>query len=237
MNGRFQTTHWSLVLAARTGGSPESRDALEKLCNAYWFPLYAFVRRQGYAAEDARDLTQGFFTRLLERRDLESVRPDLGRFRSFLLASVKHFLSNERDRERAKKRSPGSPLVSLDAREAEDRYGLEPPDALTPETLFEHKWAGTVLARTLARLELEWKGEERGRRFRLLRGHLTGDEPEVSYREMGAALGMTEDAVKMLVSRLRRQFGELLRAEIANTVRAPGDVDAEIRYLLGVLRG
>ncbi len=237
MDGRFQTTHWSLVLAARTGQSPESKDALEKLCNAYWFPVYAFVRRQGYGSEEARDLTQGFFARLLERRDLKDVRPELGRFRSFLLASVKHFLSNELDRERAKKRAPGAPLVSLDAREAEDRYGLEPADLMTPETLFERRWAGTVLARTLARLELEWTGDERARRFRLLRGHLTGDELGASYREIGAALGMTEDAVKMFVSRLRRQFGELLRAEIANTVPEPGDVDDEIRYLLGVLRG
>ena len=237
MDGRFQTTHWSLVLAARTGGSAESRDALERLCNAYWFPIYAFVRRQGYASEEARDLTQGFFARLLEKRDLKDVRPELGRFRSFLLASVKHFLSNELDRERARKRAPAVPLLSLDAREAEDRYGLEPADALTPETLFERRWAGTVLARALARLELEWQGDERARRFRLLRGHLTGDEAGASYREIGAALDMTEDAVKMFVSRLRRQFGELLRAEIANTVREPGDVDDEIRYLLGVLRG
>src|SRR5262249_41550325 len=138
--GRFQTTHWSLVLAARDATGIESREALEALCSAYWFPLYAFIRRQGFGEEEARDLTQGYFTRILERRDLEDVRPELGRFRSFLLASVRHFLSNERDRERAKRRFPDRPLLSLDARDAEGRYRVEPADDLTPEALFERKW-------------------------------------------------------------------------------------------------
>jgi RNA polymerase sigma factor (sigma-70 family) len=237
VNGRFATTHWSLVLAARTGRSAESRNALEALCDAYWFPLYAFIRRQGYAAEEARDLTQGYFARLIERRDLEDVRPELGRFRSFLLASVKHFLSNELDRERAKKRSPGPPLVSLDAQDAEVRYRFEPVDALTPETLFERKWALTVLERTLGRLGEEWNEGQRAQRFEALRTHLSGDAPAASYRDVGETLGMSEDAVKITVHRLRRRFGELLRDEIADTVREPGEVDDEIRYLLGVLRG
>lgn len=237
MDGRFATTHWSLVLEARTGKSPESRIALEALCGAYWFPLYAFIRREGYAAEEARDLTQGYFARLVERRDLEDVRPELGRFRSFLLVSVKHFLSNELDRERAKKRAPGPPLVSLDAQDAEDRYRFEPVDALTPETLFERKWAAMVLERTLARLGREWTGSERARRFESFRGHLAGDGPAESYRELAVSLDMTEDAVKVTVHRLRRRFGEVLRDEIADTVREPGEVDDEIRYLLGVLRG
>ena len=236
MDGRFETTHWSLVLAARTGKSVESRTALEALCGAYWFPLYAFIRREGYAAEEARDLTQGYFARLVERRDLKDVRPELGRFRSFLLVSVKHFLSNERDRERAKKRSPGSPLVSLDAQDAEARYSFEPADALTPETLFERKWAMTVLERTLGRLGEENAGQK-AQRFEALRAHLSGDEPAASYRELGETLGMSEDAVKVAVHRLRRRFGELLREEIADTVREPGEVDDEIRHLLGVLRG
>lgn len=237
MDGRFATTHWSLVLAARTGKSVESRTALEALCEAYWFPLYAFIRREGYAAEDARDLTQGYFARLVERRDLEDVRPELGRFRSFLLVSVKHFLSNERDRERAKKRSPGPPLVSLDAQEAENRYRFEPADALTPETLFERKWAMTVLERTLRRLEEESSEDQKARRFEALRAHLTGDAPAASYRELGETLGVSEDAVKVAVHRLRRRFGELLREEIADTVDDSGEVDDEIRYLLGVLKG
>lgn len=236
MDGRFETTHWSLVLAARTGKSVESRTALEALCGAYWFPLYAFIRREGYAAEEARDLTQGYFARLVERRDLKDVRPELGRFRSFLLVSVKHFLSNELDRERAKKRSPGSPLVSLDAQDAEARYSFEPADALTPETLFERKWAMTVLERTLGRLGEENAGQK-AQRFEALRAHLSGDEPAASYRELGETLGMSEDAVKVAVHRLRRRFGELLREEIADTVREAGEVDDEIRHLLGVLRG
>jgi RNA polymerase sigma-70 factor (ECF subfamily) len=236
MDGRFETTQWSLVLAARTGNSAESRIALEALCEAYWFPLYAFIRREGHAAEEARDLTQGYFARLVERRDLKDVRPELGRFRSFLLVSVKHFLSNELDRERAKKRSPGPPLVSLDAQDAENRYRFEPVDALTPETLFERKWAMTVLERTLGRLGEEWNRGQKEERFEALRPHLTGDAPAASYRELGETLGMSEEAVRVAVHRLRRRFGELLRDEIADTVGEPGEVDDEIRYLLGVLR-
>src|SRR5436190_1827176 len=131
MHGRFETTRWSIVLAARTGQSVESRDALERLCEAYWYPVYALVRRQGFEAEEARDLTQGYFTRLIERRDLKDVDPTLGRFRSFILASVKHFLSNELDRERTKKRAPERPLLSLDGRDAESRYRFEAVDDLT----------------------------------------------------------------------------------------------------------
>ena len=237
MDGRFETTHWSLVLAARTGKSVESRTALEALCGAYWFPLYAFIRRQGYGAEEARDLTQGYFARLVERGDLIDVRPELGRFRSFLLVSVKHFLSNELDRERAKKRAPGRPLISLDAQTAEYRYRIEPAETLTPETLFERKWAMTVLERTLARLGGEWSESQKAQRFEALRTHLSGDAPTASYRELGETLGMSEDAVKVTVHRLRRRFGELLRDEIADTVREPGEVDDEIRYLLGILKG
>ena len=237
MDGRFATTHWSLVLAARTGKSPESRTALEALCSAYWFPLSAFIRREGYPAEEARDLTQGYFARLVERRDLKDVRPELGRFPLFLLVSLKHFLSNELDRERAMKRSPGPPLVSLDAQDAEDRYRFEPVDALTPETLFERKWAMTVLDRTLGRLGEEWSEGQKAQRFEALRAHLTGDAPTASYRELSETLDMSEEAVRVAVLRLRRRFGELLREEIEDTVREPDEVDDEIRYLLGVLRG
>jgi len=220
---------------ARDGTGVESRDALEALCRAYWFPLYAFIRRQGYEADAARDLTQGYFARLIERRFLDDVRPDLGRFRSFLLASVKHFPSNELDRERARKRAPGSPLLSFDARDAEGRYRLELADELTPEALFERKWALTVLDRAAVGLRDEsGKGEGAGR-FEAMRGYLTG-EGGPPYRELGQTLGMTEDAVKVAVHRLRRRFGELLRAEIAETVRDPSEVDDEIRHLLGVLR-
>ncbi len=237
MDGRFQTTHWSLVLAAQAGDSAQSRDALDSLCNAYWFPVYAFIRRQGHPSESARDLTQGFFARLLERRDLERVRPDLGRFRSFLLASVKHFLSNELDRERARKRAPAEPLDSLDAFAAEDRYSREPVESMTPESVFERHWADTVLDRVFGRLEREWAGDERAARYAALRPYLAGEEPAPSYRELGEELGMTEDAVKAAVHRLRKRFGQLLRDEIGATVRDSEEVDDEIRHLLAKLNG
>jgi len=233
---RFQTTRWSLILAARSGRSPDSREALEALCKAYWFPLYAFIRRLGFGADEARDLTQGYFARLIEHRDLKDVRPDLGRFRSFLLGSVKHFVSNELDRQRAKKRAPERPLLSLDTTEAERLYRFEPVDALTPESVFERKWAATVVQRTLERLRAESTGSPRAARFEALRGHLAGEEPPTSHRELGARLGMTEDAVKVSLHRLRRRFGELLREEIRDTVRDRDDVDDEIRHLLGVLK-
>lgn len=223
------------MLAARTGRSEEGRKALAWLCEAYWYPIYAFIRRQGHDPEDARDLAQGYFARLLERRDLQDVDPALGRFRSFLLASVRHFLSNERDRERAKKRVPEKPLLSLYADMAEDRYRIEPVDALTPEMLFERKWAATVLERALGRLAAEWAGGERGRRFEALRTQLTGEKPTESYREAATDLGMTEEAVKMTVQRLRKRYSELVREEVAQTVRDPQDLDGETRYLFGVL--
>jgi RNA polymerase sigma-70 factor (ECF subfamily) len=235
VQSRFETTRWSLVLAARTGQSAEGRKALAWLCEAYWYPIYAYVRRQGYAPEDARDLTQGYFARLLERGDLQDVDPALGRFRSFLLASVRHHLSNERDRERAKKRAPERPLLSLYADMAEDRYRVEPADAATPEMLFERKWASTVLERALARLREEWSGGERQRRFERLGGYLTGEEPAAPYAEAGRALGMTEESVRVAVHRLRRRLGDLLREEVAQTIRDVSDLDAEVRYVLGVL--
>ncbi|HYX20268.1 MAG TPA: sigma-70 family RNA polymerase sigma factor [Thermoanaerobaculia bacterium] len=235
MDARFQTTHWSLVLAAGTGQSAESRVALEELCGAYWFPLYAFIRRQGFDAEDARDLTQAYFARLIEKRDLEDVKPELGRFRSFLLASVKHFISNELDRERARKRAPEAPLLSLDAADAEGRYRVEPVDGLTPEAVYERRWAATVLDRASERLRTEWGQGEKASRFESLRGYLTDDGP-APYRAVGETLGMSEDALKVAVHRLRRRFGALLREEIAATVREPADVDDEIRHLLAVLR-
>jgi RNA polymerase sigma-70 factor (ECF subfamily) len=237
VDARSETTRWSLVLAARTGRSPDSREALEALCRAYWFPLYSFIRRQGFGPEDAGDLTQGYFARLVEHRDLRDVRPDLGRFRSFLLASVKHFLSNELDRQRARKRAPERPLLSLDAEDAERRYRFKPVDTLTPESVFERRWAATVAQRALARLGTEWSESPRAARFEALRGHLAGEEPTASYRDVGGRLGMSEDAVKVTLHRLRRRFGELLRAEIRDTVRDAAEVDDEIRHLLGVLQG
>jgi RNA polymerase sigma factor (sigma-70 family) len=234
VSGGFRTTRWTVVLKAAKGEGEASRDALESLCEAYWYPVYAFVRRQGFGAEEARDLTQGYFMRLIERQGLKNVRPELGRFRSFLLASVRHYLSNERDREQARKRAPEKPLVPLDVQSAEDRYLAEPEDALTPETVFEHKWAMTVFERAMRRLSDEWSGDERSRRFQSLSLCLTGREPAPSYRELAAELDMSEDAVKVSVHRLRQRYGELLRDEIAQTVNHPADVDDELRHLLSV---
>jgi RNA polymerase sigma-70 factor (ECF subfamily) len=232
---RFETTHWSLVLAARTGQSPAAREALTELCEAYWYPIYAFIRRQGHDADAALDLTQGYFTRLLEKGDLRHVDPELGRFRAFLIASVRHFLSNARDREEARKRSPGTPLLSLDADAAEGMYRVEPLDARTPEVLFERKWAMTVLERAIRRLDDEAPEGEGRRRFARLRGYLIDEQPGSPYSAAASDLGMTEDAVKAAVHRLRRRFGELLRDEIARTVRDRADVDGELRHLLEVV--
>lgn len=230
----FRTTRWTDVLTAARGDGIRSRRALENLCEAYWYPVYAFVRRQGFGADEARDLTQGYFTRLIERRALKDVRPELGRFRSFLLASVRHYLFNEIDRERARKRAPDKPLVPLEAGPAEDRYLAEPADEMTPETVFEHKWAATVFERTLERLRAECVGDEKTRRFLAFRPLLTGDEPAPSYRELASWLDLTEEIVKVAVHRLRQRYGELLREEIAETVSGPAEVDDELRHLLSI---
>jgi RNA polymerase sigma factor (sigma-70 family) len=233
----FRTTRWTDVLTAARGEGTESKEALESLCEAYWYPVYAFVRRQGFGAEEARDLTQGYFTRLIERGGLKNVSPERGRFRSFLLASVRHYLFNEIDRERAQKRAPPKPLVPLGVESAEDRYLAEPADEATPETLFENKWASTVFDRTLERLRAECVGDEKTRRFLAFRPLLTGEEPAPSHRELASWLAMTEEAVKVAIHRLRQRHGELLRAEIAQTVSDPAEVDDELRHLLSTRGG
>ena len=230
--GRFQTTNWSQVLAARDEPSAAGREALGALCERYWYPLYACVRASGHDAEASRDLTQEFFAGLLEKDFLHSVHPEAGRFRSFLLASLRHFLSHERDKERALKRGGGSALVSLDTGTAEDRFAREPADRLTPEQVFERRWALTVLDHALDRLRLELEARGEHARFRRLRQYLTGEEPHPSYDEVAAELGMTEAAVKAAVHRLRHQLGRLLREEIAETVARADEVDDEVRYLL-----
>jgi RNA polymerase sigma-70 factor (ECF subfamily) len=235
MKAAFATTNWSVVLAAGRGESTKARQALAALCEAYWYPVYAFVRRQGYGAEESRDLTQGYFLQLLEKEFLADVRPELGRFRAFLIVSVKHFLSNERDRERALKRGGGRPPVCLDATEAEDRYRFEPVESLTPERLFERRWAATVLGHALDSLRVDSERNGESSRFDRLKAYLTGDEPASSYREAAADLAVSEAVVKTAVHRLRRRYGELLRAEIARTVADPREVEEEIRYLLSTM--
>jgi RNA polymerase sigma factor (sigma-70 family) len=232
---RFATTSWTKVLSARDASSTEARQALEGLCRVYWYPLYAFVRRQGHDAESSRDLTQAYFAELLEKGYLDDYDPERGRFRVFLMASVKHFLSKEREKALAWKRGGRAAVVSLDAQEVEGRYRFEPVDRLTPEQIFERRWALTVLERTLARLRREQEDSDHGREFERLEGFLTGQQAMVSYREVAEQLGTTENAVKVSIHRLRQRYGELLRSEIAETVASPSEVDEEVKYLLGVI--
>lgn len=234
MGNRFETTHWSTVLQAGRGSDPASREALARLLEVYWYPLYAFVRRSGFSAEDAQDLTQEFFTRLIEKDYLRSVAPSRGRFRSFLLAALTHFLANERDRMRAKKRGGGQVVLPLEFETAEGRYSREPADETTPLVVFERRWAAAVLETTLARLEEEQARGGRKETFARLKGALTG-EGTVPYAEIAKETGTTEGALKVAVHRLRRRFGDLLREEIGHTVETPGEVEDEIRYLFAAL--
>ena len=237
MGQRFRTTKWSLVLAARTGTTPRSREALAQLCEAYWGPLYAYVRRQGHGVEEARDLTQSYFVRLLEKKYLKGVTPEAGRFRSFLLASLKNFLANERDWARALKRGGGLQAISLDTDAAERSYRAELSDDLTAEEIYERRWALEVLERVVTRQRREFETAGTLQQFDGLRACLTGEEPRLPYRELAADLDMSENAVKVAVHRLRRRFGVLLREEIAQTLVDHRDVDDEVRYLLSVVGG
>jgi RNA polymerase sigma-70 factor (ECF subfamily) len=233
VGNRFATTQWNVVLAAREGSETQARRALESLCEAYWYPLYAYVRRRTPSAEEARDLTQAFFADLLSRDFLSGIDRSKGRFRSFLLASLEHFLSRERDKAATLKRGAGVRPLALDAREAEARYQQEPQDQLTPELIFERRWGMTVMERTMDRLQAEFADQPE--RFERLRPCLTGSESG-QYREIGDALGMSENAVKAAVHRLRQRYGQLLRDEIAETVADQGEVDEEVRHLLAVVR-
>jgi RNA polymerase sigma factor (sigma-70 family) len=236
-NRQFATTRWSQVIAAGADQTEDSRDALARLCELYWYPLYGYVRRWGYDADQAQDLTQEFFARLLEKHYLKAADPSRGRFRSFLLASLKHFLSNERDRAGAVKRGGRTAVIPLEFENAEGRYSREPPDNETPDKVYERRWALTLLERTLARLRAEFDAAGKSAVFARLEGHLTGEQETLPYVELGAALGMSEGAVKVAIHRLRRRFGALLRDEIAETVSDPDEVDDEIRELFRALKG
>jgi RNA polymerase sigma factor (sigma-70 family) len=231
---QFDTTNWSVVLKAGSGDTTGCRDALASLCETYWYPVYAFIRRSGASAADAEDLTQGYFARFLEKRFLDNVRPGRGRFRSFLLVSVRNFLHNERDRAHAVKRGGVVRPLPLHGDEGEVRYEREPVEKVTPEVLFERAWVRAVLDRALARLEAEGDGSLRGERFARLRSFLTGDDPDVTYAELAREWGVGESAVRGAVHRVRRRFGALLREEVGRTVEDSGDVEEEIRYLLTV---
>jgi RNA polymerase sigma-70 factor (ECF subfamily) len=233
--GGFASTHWSLVLLARDRSTPEARAALEALCRAYWYPLYAFVRRRGHAHDAAQDLTQEFFARLLEKDFLASVERGRGRFRAFLLACCQHFLSNQRDRDRAARRGGGRPVLPLDFPSADERYRREPADTLTPEKLYERRWALTLLAQVLDRLRQEYHDGGKAELYDRLKGTLTAAADAAPYAEVAAALGMSEAAVKKAAQRLRQRYRELLREEVGATVEEPGQVADEIRELFDAL--
>jgi len=231
---RFPTTSWTMVSAAGRQSSG-SADALNKLCGAYWLPVYAFIRRRGYSREESEDLSQAFFTRVLEHGALGEARRERGRFRSFLLVSVTHFLANEWDRARAQKRGGGCATLSFDFEAGEESYHREPYHELTPEALFERQWAMALLDRVLERLREEHARRGQAVQFDLLKVFLTGDQDRGSYHEVAAKLDMSDAAVRTAVHRLRRRYTELLREEIAATVADPEEVDAEIRFLLAAL--
>lgn len=222
-----------LTAAGRDGSG--AHQALATLCETYWYPLYAYVRRQGYDADQAKDLTQAFFARLIEKHDVEDARRDRGRFRSFLLASLKHFLLNEAQYRRRLKRGGGQAPLSLEFDAAEGRYLREPPDPRTPETIFDRRWALTVLDRVLRRLRHDAGASGKTAEFDALKACLNGDLPHGSYRALGEKLGMTEGAVKVAVHRLRRRFQRCLREEIAQTVLTADEVDEELQYLFRAL--
>jgi RNA polymerase sigma factor (sigma-70 family) len=234
--GHFATTRWSLVLAAGRPNSPQASAALATLCETYWYPLYAYIRRRGHDADDAQDLTQAFFTRLLEKNDLATADSERGKFRSFLLTSLKHFLSNEWDRGHAQKRGGGRTPVSIDFVAAEGRYNLEPSHELTAEKIFDRRWALTLLDQVLARLREESVQGGKSQIFELLKVFLTGENAPVSIRELADKLAMTEGALKVAVHRLRRRYRELLRTEIGETVADPDEIEQEIRDLFAAIR-
>jgi RNA polymerase sigma-70 factor (ECF subfamily) len=219
------------VLSAQNKESAQSAAALEKLCNTYWFPLYAFVRHQGRSPHDAQDLTQEFFARLLEKEFLKSAAQEKGKFRTFLLVALKRFLANEWDRQQAQKRGGGAQVVSIDQELAESRFAAEPAQQLQPDLLFDRQWAVTLLEHTMTRLNDEYVSSGRAKLFELLRGCVGRDESALPYATIAAQLNLTEAAVKMAVQRLRARYREILRAEIADTVASPSEIEEEIRHL------
>ena len=224
-------------MAAGKGHSAQAADALGQLCRTYWYPLYAFVRRHVSEAHDAEDLTQEFFARFLAKEYFGRADPALGRFRSFLLACLKNFLAEQRRQARRLKRGGGQTTISWDSQAAEVRYRLEPADLVTPEQVYDRRWALTLLETVLARLAEEQSAAGKERAFAQLKDYLWGEARETSYGEAAAHLGMTEGAVKVTVHRLRRRLRDLLREEVAHTVSASEEIDEELRYLIGAIRG
>jgi RNA polymerase sigma-70 factor (ECF subfamily) len=232
----FATTHWSLVVAAKSDAASQAhaREALEQLCSAYWYPLYAFVRSRGYSSIDAQDLTQSFFAQMIETGGLASADPQRGRFRSYLLGAMKHFLANQWHRAKAQKRGGGVTFLELDSLEPEARYALEPAESTDPDVRFDRQWAQQLITCAMQQLRTEARSRGKGELFETLEGSLIGEE--LARSETASRLGMTVGAVKVTVHRLRQRYRELLRAEIARTVNDPSEIDDEMRYLLAVLR-
>jgi RNA polymerase sigma factor (sigma-70 family) len=233
----FITTHWSVVLTAGQSDTTRAQAALEQLCQTYWYPLYAYVRRRGHSVEDAQDSTQEFFARLLAGHWVGDADRAKGRFRTFLLTALNRFLANEWDRSRARKRGGGVLSVPLDTAVAESRYGADKKDSLAPDRLYDRQWAMTLLERALSRLEAEHQRLAKSAEFAVLSPALTAERGDIPYSTMSAQLGLSEPAVRMAVHRLRKRFREVFREEIAQTVADPGEVEAEIRHLLAALAG
>lgn len=231
----FATTRWSVVLAAGHGDTTHARDALAHLCASYWYPLYAYARRRGHAPHDAQDLTQEFFARLLQGNWIAQADRQRGRFRTFLLTSMQHFLANEWHKAHAQKRGGTQPILSLDDDTAEQRYLREPADRNTPETLFERGWALALLNDVLRQLEEEYVREGKTAWMEALRPALTAGRNAIGYAHIADQLGMTEAAARVAVHRLRQRYRQMIRAEVANTVAAPDEVEAEMRHLFEVL--
>ena len=233
---QFATTRWSMVSAAGLS-SPEAKQALADLCAAYWYPLYAFLRRKDLSPEDAQDTTQEFFVQLLERETLRRADRSRGKFRSFLLASLKHFLANRRRNAGTLKRGGGTKLFSLDFADGEERYRHEPADPRTPEAIFARRWALTVLEQTLQLLQAEFTRAGKGELFEAIKNHLGGQTRAENYRTLAEQLAMSEGAVKTAIHRLRKRYRELLHAEVAQTVSDPAEVKEELRELQAAIGG
>lgn len=234
--GWFATTRWSLVVKASHESDPaQTAAAMQALCESYWLPLYSYVRRRGYASDDAQDLTQEFFARLIEKNSFGAAQQDRGKFRSFLLGSLKNFLADEWDKSRAQKRGGGTVVSSLEFSDGERTYSLEPANDVTPEQIYERRWALTLLENVLAQLEKEHAACGKGQVYAMLNPCLVGERTAQPYAELAMRLGVAESTVKSMVHRLRGRYRTLLRMEIANTVATPEEIDEELRYLFQVL--
>jgi len=232
---RFTTTHWTVVLAAGGQPSTEAFEALDSLCRAYWFPLYAYVRRRGWSPEDAADLTQGFFARFLKKNYLKGLDPGRGKFRAFLLASMNHFLSDHRDHETRKKRGGREELLSLDAERAEARYRSEPATDLSPDEIYERRWALALVDEVFARLEAEYARSDKGELFHELKFFIAGEKQSAAYAASAQRLRMTEGALRVAAHRFRRRYREMFRDTVAQSVSCPDEIEEEMQHLLRVL--